>query len=104
MRQELKKIIEELVISSIKDFKSMKNLNLKRIVLHTSHKISNDTLIFNYTQNRFYNQQHIIDTNVPIVIIPYYNFFRHGEKGDYAIDVGAFLEPKFLKSSAFSDF
>ena len=104
MRTSLKETLENLVISSIKDFKDKKNsLNPKRIVLYTSYKIKNQILVFNYTENRFLNQQYMIDKKIPIEIIPYYGK-RHKEKGDYPIDIGAFLEGKPLKDSAFLDF
>ncbi len=103
MRQELKDKLEELVFFSVKNFEK-NNLNPERIVLYTTCKIPNEILVFNYTQNRFYNQQYVIDKKTPIVVIPYYKKERHGEKGDYHIDVGAFLIGKSLKESAFIDF
>jgi len=103
MRKELKDTIEELVVSSVKDFKSDKTLKPDRIVLYTSRKLSSETLVFNYTQNRFYNQQYMIDHKIPVVIMPYYGE-RYKKEGDYSIDMGAFLLHKSLKDSVFLDF
>ena len=104
MRKELKDKLEGLVVSSIKDFKSDNNLNPKRIVLCASVKIPNEILVFNYTQNRFYNHQYMIDNKIPIEIISYYRKERHGKEGDYIVDLGAFLKEKPMELSAFVDF
>jgi len=103
MRKELKDSIEALVKSSVKDFESENSLNPKRIVLFSSIKLKNPTLVFNYTQNRLYNQQYIIDKKIPVEIFTWYREDRHKRGGDYTIDVGAFLNGK-LKDSAYLDF
>jgi hypothetical protein len=104
MKKELKDRIEGLVVSSIKDFKAENGLNPKRIVLCTSIKLLNETLVFNHTQNRFYNQQFMIDHRIPVEIISYYKQERHGKEGDYVVDLGAFLKDKPVKRSAFTNF
>lgn len=91
MKDLLKEQIEDLVKTSVNDFKSNNSLPPRRIVLYTSHEIRQQTLIFNYTQNRFYNQQDVIDKKVHVEIIPWYKPERHREDGDYIIDMGIFL-------------
>lgn len=100
MRENLKKILEELAKDRIRDFNG-KTFTPKRIVLFSSCELKSDvsTTIFNYLQNRFYNTQWHIDNPIPIEIMPYYNAERHKQKGDYIIDVGDYL----IKNSIDSD-
>ena len=104
MRKELKSVIEELVTSSIKSLKSLTNLNLKRIVIYSSIPVLNELLVFNYTQNQFYNQQFIIDKKIPIEIIKHYQYRRDVQEGDYSVDIGAYLKKTSIKDSAFLDY
>lgn len=96
MDNTLKEDIEKLVASSIKDFNLDNSLNPKRIVLFTKSKkkIRDINLIFNYTQNRFFNQQYVIDNPVSVSVIPFYRQDKDKRKGDYVIDVIDFLEKK----------
>jgi len=106
MDNSLKEIIEEFVVSSVKQLqtdRAFKNNHVKRIILTTLPKIKNETLVFNYTENRFLNQQYIIDKKIPIVIMPYYSE-RYRKQGDWSLDIGSFLEDRHLKSSAYTDF
>ena len=96
MDNTLKEDIEKLVASSIKDFNLDNSLNPKRIVLFTKSKkkIRDINLIFNYTQNRFFNQQYVIDNPGSVSVIPFYRQDKDKRKGDYVIDVIDFLEKK----------
>ena len=102
MRKELKQTLENLVIMKIEEIRK-KGIMPKQIILYTSSKILNKILVFNYTQNRFYNQQMIIDQNIPIVASTYYNPDRHFKEGDFAIDLGVYLKGESVKSSIFLD-
>ena len=61
MREELKERLEEFVNSTIEMIKSPKNnLFVKRLVLRTSYSITNETLVFNYTDNCFLKSYFLI--------------------------------------------
>lgn len=111
MREEFRVSVERLVVKKIRDLRSREGFGLKRIVLFSSVPVSNPTLVFNHTQNRFFNQQYVIDNSLPIVIIPSYGRVKQNLpgynpetdkiEGDYTIDVGAFLSQKLLKPSSY---
>ena len=99
MRDLLKKILEELVDTSISYFKGG-DFNLKRVVIcNSDKKIKDPAEILNHTQNRFFNKQFIIDEKIPVEIIPHYKRERDFQEGDYLIDVGAYLKSTHSKAS-----
>ncbi|MDP3027144.1 MAG: hypothetical protein Q8N63_05520 [Nanoarchaeota archaeon] len=109
MRENLKKILKELVEDSIRDFNGKtfppKRISFtpERIIIFSSHKLKSDasTTIFNYLQNCFYNTQWHIDNPVPVEIIPYYNIERDKQEGDYFVDVGGSLIKYSIDSNDF---
>jgi len=96
MKDSLKKILEELVEESVKILENCKP-EVKRIVLFSSGRFTGDVReILNCTENYLLSTQFKINhREIRVKIIPWYNRNKHFQEGDYAIDLGAYLKPKF---------
>ncbi len=91
MNKSLKERVEYLIKTSICDFEGNNSLRPKRIVLYSSIKFKDILTIFEFTKNSFCNQQYIINKKIRVEILPSYDP-KYAKKGDYFIDIGAFLK------------
>ena len=93
MKDSLKKLLEELVDESVKTLEK-NSLGVRRIVLFSSAKLTDSMKeILNHTENCLLSTQFKIDNReIKVEVIPWYNRDRHFQKGDYVIDIGAYLK------------
>jgi len=101
MEDSLKAVIEELVLTSVKDLKS-KQFKVDRVILATSldreraYPLSKNhrdiTEVFSYAENCFLNNQAFHDMGLRVQRLPFYWKERDFQDGDYVIYLSDYLD------------
>jgi len=99
MKDSLKKLLEELVFTSVDNFKKDKKLVPKRIVVCDTFYKLRDEEFLNYTHNLLLNNSFVRDNKIKVEVIRYYKHSKDKVIGDYSLDVGSWMNPNHSEFS-----